>query len=102
MSELKPCPFCGGKPKLQKDSYSDPDRSYIDNSYDYFIIKCRCGATKGEHAIKFFNEFSDYTVHDFRNNSALRAKTEDEYDVYLESIKLECIDDWNNRSIDSE
>lgn len=41
MSELKPCPFCGGKP------FSGPIREYKNNKYAYWLIECHCFNSAG-------------------------------------------------------
>lgn len=37
MTDLKPCPFCGGKARLGE----------INHLYSSYIIECRCGANSG-------------------------------------------------------
>ena len=43
MAELKPCPFCGGEAKVQKDVHS------IDGGLRlfYYVRCCLCGAIAG-------------------------------------------------------
>lgn len=37
---LKPCPFCGGKAKMERGEHSRPEEGY-----EYYIIECEeCGA----------------------------------------------------------
>jgi len=40
--KLKPCPFCGGKAKVQSDSFNGGE----------FSVLCKCGASIGEGGSK--------------------------------------------------
>ena len=43
-------------------------------------------------------EFTKYTTAEFRANPILRARVEEEYDQYVETIKLNAIEAWNQRT----
>ncbi len=50
MTELKPCPFCGGEAELD-----EWEEHWADNSCSkYAIISCGCGV------VLFGNEYSEY------------------------------------------
>jgi len=92
---LKPCSFCGS----DKIKLLDKDETISEYcKYKYLIIVCdNCKATSGEYYIKFFNEFSKYTVQDFRENNALRSREEDSYELYINKEKIELSEKWNKR-----
>lgn len=97
MSELKPCPFCSGEAMIKEERWHNPDVGYPDNQW--FVGICvNCRATGQKITYKPFNQFSDYSVQDFRENNALRAKYEDRYDEYLENKKQEAMRVWNKRA----
>lgn len=53
MSELKPCPFCGGKARmLTKQTQTNDSEFFREWKYEY-IIKCnRCKASIGHYQSK--------------------------------------------------
>lgn len=92
------CPFCGSnaelKSKTERFGYGEYMR-YIDS---FYVACTQCGARTKDFDKKPFNQMTDYTVQDFRNNPALRAKAEDEYELYCRQLEQETIEAWNKRT----
>lgn len=77
--DLKPCPFCGGKAKLQRTSIGHSGEYF----YECWNIKCeKCGATPLPK--------DGYTTYFTRN-------TDDEF-IFKGDGKKEAIDKWNRRA----
>lgn len=77
MIEIKPCPFCDGKPQISR---SNPT---VDNSYNIWInweISCKCG-------IKLYE------------NSKYSINSDEELVIRLGGRK-KLIEKWNNRNSD--
>ena len=79
LSDLLCCPHCNGnaelKSKNERVGYDEYMR-YIDS---FYVACSECGARTADFRKKTFAETTEYTVQDFRENPALRAKVEDEY-----------------------
>lgn len=92
------CPFCGGDAKLQ----SKTERSGYDEYMRYidsFYVSCsQCGARTKGFDKKPFNEMTDYTVQDFRDNNALSAKEEDKYEHYCKQLEQDTLTSCNLRT----
>jgi transcription elongation factor Elf1 len=99
MEDLKPCPFCGSSQiEITKEHIESQNSMYP--GHESLICRCNsCDARTGGVIVDFFNSFSDYTVKEFRQNNALRAKEEDRYDEYLEEKRSLAIEQWNRRSV---
>lgn len=93
--ELKPCPFCGGEAK-----FVDALRHWAGNETSrYFSVVCtNCGAQPQQQFPHTFATKFNHSVQEYRDNPALRARCEDEYDVYIEEIKKITIHWWNRRA----
>lgn len=49
---LKPCPFCGGKAKMERGEHSRPEEGY-----EYYIVECEeCGACVSGKSINNYQE----------------------------------------------
>jgi hypothetical protein len=96
--ELKPCPFCGGEAEQIETVLYFGSGDYA-NSEEKQLCKCKACGTEGKmfHQ-KYLSEFTNYSVEDFRNNPLLRAKVEEEYESYVNSIKQQAITFWNKRT----
>ena len=92
------CPFCGCRATVETKSWDNPNAGYSGSMG--FIVKCtKCDASCGETCCSYFNTFSSHTVSALKNNNALRASVEIEYDAYLENVKQEAVNAWNKRII---
>ncbi len=92
-----PCPFCAGMGSIAEREDKNINIGYGD--FPYAIVICaKCGARGEKISIKYFNEFSDYTVEEFRQSNLLRAKEELRYKEYLDNKKQEAIKAWNRRA----
>ena len=96
--DIPSCPFCGGeaslKTKEERAGYDD----YMRHDAFLYVSCLKCGAQSADFRIKPLCETTPYKVQDFRNNPALRARVEDEYDVYLEQLEQEVIRAWSKRT----
>ena len=94
--DIKECPFCGGNGEVKEETFGHPN--FGQTGHYYFYVECTsCKARGGYVRIKYFNEFSEYTVEDFRQNNLVRAVEDEKYDCYLGGKKLETITLWNKR-----
>ncbi len=64
MSELKPCPFCGGKARINKNSfYEDKTKGFTDHSYGVECLDCFTQSFQfyktEEQAVKDWNRRAD-------------------------------------------
>lgn len=70
---LKPCPFCGGKAKMERGEHSRPEEGY-----EYYIIECEeCGAR-------------------------VSGKSINNYQEKIEKATFSAIDKWNKRTGEAE
>lgn len=95
---LLPCPFCCGVARhkiiSQRRGYGEYERSQ-----DFHVVLCEACGAQGRHFRQgHLIEFTSHTVSDFRNNPALRAKVEGEYEAYCKQIKTLAISAWNTRT----
>ena len=93
----KKCPFCEGTGKVFKIIKEALPGGYYHGESFYCVECSKCSARSKPIKIEFFCNLYDATVEDYRNNNALRAKHEDEYDKYIEGQKQEAIKMWNKR-----
>lgn len=94
---LASCPFCGGESELREDNdragYGEYERRLT-----FHVVRCKnCAAQATRFEQKPLVDFTHHTVGDFRNNPALRAKVEDDYQVYVEQTKQMAMAAWNRR-----
>lgn len=95
--ELKPCPFCGGEAELKKEHITVGDGSYRQYQ-DYHKVQCNTCLAQAERIRQQpLCNMTEHTVQDFRNNPALRAKVEDEYEEYCNKVRLKAVEAWNKR-----
>jgi hypothetical protein len=97
MENLKQCPFCGGNPELivdyQRSGYGEYERNL-----EFHVVQCKNCSSKGrQFEQKPLCDFTAFTVAEFRSNPALRAKVEDEYNLYAEQTKELAVNAWNRR-----
>lgn len=93
---LKSCPFCNGEAELRVVSIHSTDPYYHPD--DGHEVRCRrCGARSAKVTYMKFNRFSPYSVEDFKNNNALRAREEQRYELYVDGKKYETAQAWNER-----
>ncbi len=96
--ELKPCPFCGGKPELIQHGERFGYGSY-EQTRKYWIVKCKnCTSSGKGYEQKPLCDYTNHTVDEFRDNPILRAKVEDDYDAYIEQTKHMAMSAWNQRN----
>lgn len=98
---IKPCPFCGDdNPFMHDIRWTNPNSGYSCTDTTHYAIRCGdCNATGNPILQKTFNEFfENTTVQDYRNNNALRAEHEDEYEGYARAVKQDAVAHWNKRS----
>lgn len=97
MSELKPCPFCGGD--AERTEWRE--RGAYDGHYSpqtFIRIRCTvCGAKSGDGVKQNMIDITEYKVEDFRNNPALRAAEEDRLAVVVRDSSKAVDDLWNAR-----
>jgi len=94
---LSPCPFCGGEAEFI-EIIERVDRGFMSLDY-YYFVKCKvCGARGTRIYKKPLCDFTKHTVADFRENPALRARVEDEYEVFVESLKNQAVEAWEKRT----
>ena len=79
-TELKPCPFCGKQPRMEKDVKSLDRKDYGDLII-HWRLKCTCGrgCTPDRHAY-------------YRVNNEAQLEVTDKFDG-----RQEVIDMWNSR-----
>lgn len=95
--ELKPCPFCGGKPECVVESVRAGYGEY-ESTENYHVVTCKnCHGTGPRYHQKHLIDFTNYKVSDFRNNPILRAKVEDDYKAFSQGIMQQAINAWNRR-----
>lgn len=93
---ISTCPFCEGMGSIVEREDKNINIDYGD--FPYVIVICaNCGSTGKKITIKYFNEFSKYTVEEFRNSNLLRANEALRYKEYLDDKKREAIEAWNMR-----
>lgn len=96
--ELLPCPFCGGEGEYAEIRERIGYGSY-ERTETYHRVVCRkCGSHGRQLHQRCLADYTNYTVGDFRNDPALRARVEDEYDLYIADIKEIAIEAWNTRA----
>ena len=70
---LKPCPFCGGKAKMERGEHSRPEEGF-----GYYIIKCEeCGAF-------------------------VSGKSRNTYREHIGKATFSVVDKWNRRTGEAE
>jgi hypothetical protein len=93
---ILPCPFCASENvKLDQEAMS-----YGRELWN--VVCLSCNAKGGHKYQKALRDFTDYNVQDFRRNPILRAKVEDEYNEYINDLKLEAVKVWNIRRWEHE
>jgi len=93
---LSLCPFCGGEAEFLERITKVDCGDIIYNTY--YFVKCKvCGACGTKIYRKPLCDFTKHTVADFRENPALRARVEDEYEVFVESLKNQAAEAWEKR-----
>jgi len=98
LSDLLCCPHCNGNAELKSKNERVGYDEYM-RYIDLFYVACsECGARTADFRKKTFAETTEYTVQDFRENPALRAKVEDEYTIYCKQLEQETISAWNKRA----
>ena len=92
------CPFCGSNVELKEDRVINPNQGYSD--FPFMAVFCiGCGARGPKVSIKYFNQFSNKSVEDFRNSNLLRVQEELAYDEYILRESTRAIDLWNAREV---
>lgn len=96
--EIRPCPFCGGKPAL----YSIEPYGYWGGGYhpqvEELSVRCReCGAEGPRVECKVFANWTEFRVADFREDKPLWQKEHDRWQAYHGECKTEAITKWNER-----
>lgn len=94
---LLSCPFCAGEGELiekrERHGYGEYERNII-----FHVVECKkCHSHGRRYEQKALIDFTSHTVQDFRNNPVLRAKVEDEYNLYITQIKELAVSSWNKR-----
>jgi hypothetical protein len=96
--ELLPCPFCGGAPhpiEIGKRLGYGEYESHV----TFLAITCGLCLASSSHIVKpTMHKFTEYTVQDFRQNPALRAKEEDGLESKINEVKKEMAEQWNRRA----
>ena len=92
------CPFCNCKTANIKE-VRDINQNVGYGDTHYLVAMCQeCDATRGKTHLKTFNEFSKYTVRDFRESNLLRAKEEEAYESYKKEVMAVVAALWNERA----
>jgi hypothetical protein len=94
---ILPCPFCGDKATEMTISTRVGHEEFMRYEEAHVVTCDRCGASSRSIAQETFADRTHYKVQDFRNNPSLRARVEDEYDTYVESLCARVIYLWNKR-----
>ncbi len=95
MIELLNCPHCNGEAAFKTIRTSGNEYSC---GATYRCAECtKCGARTKDYRKKGFNEMSQYTVQDFRENNSLRPEVEEIHRKYKEQLKVEIAAAWNKR-----
>ena len=94
---ILPCPFCNREASLKSRTESvgyDDHMRFVELLY----VECfGCGSRTKDFRIKGFDEMSEYTVQDFRDDPTLRSKVQKNHTIYLEQLKQEVVCAWNMR-----
>jgi hypothetical protein len=94
---IKKCPFCGSDAELVHKDKSSSDDGYC-SGYPARAVEClKCFSVGPVKTFKWFRDFTDYTVADFRRNPSLRAKIDDAYEDYVKRQEEMVITAWNKR-----
>jgi len=96
--EIKPCPFCGGKPAL----YSIEPYGYWGDGFhpqrDDLSVRCRvCSAEGPRVECKVFANWTERNVHEFRQDKDLYNFEYGRWTAYRKGLELEAIAKWNER-----
>ena len=92
------CAHCGGQAELKSKAERVGYAEYMSYADSFYVACSDCGARTADFRKKALAKTTDYTVQDFRENPALRAKVEDEYTVYCKQLEKEAISAWNKRA----
>jgi len=96
MSDIVQCPFCGGSAELKIKHHPSPNG--VAQSCDEAVVQCNvCKSQGSPYRLPRREDFTLYTVLDFRNNPAIRARIEEEYEGHCEMIKSMAVGAWNTR-----